>query len=50
MKAEDLPEKDAGEDPSDLERAITEDSVDHVDWSKAQRAVFPNLRRPGDEE
>ena len=22
-----------------------EDSADHVDWSKAQRAVFPNLRK-----
>jgi predicted DNA binding CopG/RHH family protein len=21
-----------------------EDSADHVDWSKAQRAVFPNLK------
>ncbi len=21
-----------------------EDSVDHVDWSKAQRAIFPNLK------
>jgi CopG antitoxin of type II toxin-antitoxin system len=21
-----------------------EDSADHIDWSKAQRAVFPNLK------